>query len=74
MERKMNMENYFEEENSYFRNVVRDALDDLKNNRQAYAFYQEQVDEIVKAYQNELKTEEKDGIFYLTDIKQYAII
>ena len=74
MERKINMENFLEEENSYFKNVVRDALDDLKHNRQAYVFYQEQVDEIVKAYQKELKIEEKDGIFYLTDIKQYAII
>lgn len=68
------MENFLEDENGYFKSVIKDALDDLKNNGQAYAFYQEQVDEIVKAYPKELKIEEKDGIFYLTDIKQYAII
>lgn len=68
MERKMNMENYFEEENSYFRNVVRDALDDLKHNRQAYVFYIEQVEEVKKQFKGkeEIKVEEKEGIYYLT--------
>lgn len=68
MERKMNMENYFEEENSYFRNVVRDALDDLKHNKQAYVFYIEQVEEVKKQFKGkeEIKVEEKEGIYYLT--------
>lgn len=68
MERKMNMENYFEEENSYFRNVVRDALDDLKHNRQAYVFYIEQVEEVKKQFKGKekIKVEEKEGIYYLT--------
>ena len=69
MERKMNMENYFEEENSYFRNVVRDALDDLKHNKQAYVFYIEQVEEIKKQFKGKeeiIKVEEKEGIYYLT--------
>ena len=68
MERKMNMENYFEEENSYFKNVVRDALDDLKHNKQAYVFYIEQVEEVKKQFKGkeEIKVEEKEGIYYLT--------
>lgn len=68
MERKMNMENYFEEENSYFRNVVRDALDDLKHNKQAYVFYIEQVEEVKKQFKGKekIKVEEKEGIYYLT--------
>lgn len=68
MERKMNMENYFEEENSYFRNVVRDALDDLKHNRQAYVFYQEQVDAVIQAFKGEIKVKEEEGVFYLTKV------
>lgn len=28
-----------EEENSYFRNVVKEALNDLKHNSQAYVFF-----------------------------------
>jgi hypothetical protein len=66
MERKMNMENYFEEENSYFRNVVRDALDDLKHNRQAYVFYIEQVEEVKKQFKGKIKVKEEEGIYYLT--------
>ena len=68
MERKMNMENYFEEENSYFKNVVRDALDDLKHNKQAYVFYIEQVEEVKKQFKGkeEIKVEEKEGVYYLT--------
>lgn len=66
MERKMNMGNYFEEENSYFRNVIKDALDDLKHNRQAYVFYIEQVEEVKKQFKKKIKVEEKEGIYYLT--------
>lgn len=69
MERKMNMENYFEEENSYFRNVIKDALDDLKHNRQAYVFYIEQVEEVKEEFKGKLKVEEKEGVYYLTKIK-----
>lgn len=62
------MGNYFEKENSYFRNVVRDALDDLKHNRQAYVFYIEQVEEVKKQFKGKekIKIEEKEGIYYLT--------
>lgn len=60
------MGNYFEEENSYFRNVIKDALDDLKHNRQAYVFYIEQVEEVKKQFKKKIKVEEKEGIYYLT--------
>ena len=63
------MENYLEEENSYFKNVVRDALDDLKHNKQAYVFYIEQVDAVKKQFKGKLKVEEVEGVFYLTKIK-----
>lgn len=63
------MENYLEEENSYFKNVVRDALDDLKHNKQAYVFYIEQVDAVKQQFKGKLKVEEIEGVFYLTKIK-----
>lgn len=74
MERKKNMENYFEEENSYFKNIVKDALDDLKHNKQAYVFYIEQVEEVKKQFKGKLKVEEKEGIYYLTLEKEYVNI
>ena len=57
-----------EEENSYFRNVVKDALDDLKNNKRAYVFYEEQVQAVKKIFKGKLLVEKKDHIFYLTAI------
>lgn len=69
MERKIKMENYLEEENSYFKNVVRDALDDLKHNRQAYVFYIEQVDAVKKAFKGKIKVVEDEGVYYLTKVK-----
>lgn len=65
-EKEKNMENYLEEENSYFKNVVRDAIDDLKHNRQAYVFYQEQVDAVIQAFKGKIKVKEEEGVFYLT--------
>ena len=63
------MENFLEEENSYFKNVVRDAIDDLKHNRQAYVFYQEQVDAVIQAFKGKIKVKEADGVYYLTKEK-----
>ena len=65
-EKEKNMENYLEEENSYFKNVVRDAIDDLKHNRQAYVFYKEQVDAVIQAFKGKIKVKEEEGVFYLT--------
>jgi len=63
-----------EEENSYFKNVVKDALDDLKNNKKAYVFYEEQVQAVKELFKGKLLVEKKDDIFYLTAIKKYATI
>lgn len=61
-----------EEENNYFKNVVKDALGDLKNNKKAYVFYEEQVQAVKELFKGKLLVEKKDGIFYLTAIKKYA--
>lgn len=63
------VEKLFDEENSYFKNVVRDALDDLRHNRQAYVFYMEQLDAVREKYKGKLKIKERDGIYYLTKVK-----
>ena len=63
------MNTYLEEENSYFKNVVRNALDDLKHNRQAYVFYIEQVDAVKKAFKGKIKVVEDEGVYYLTKVK-----
>lgn len=58
-----------EEENSYFRNVVKEALNDLKHNSQAYVFFIEQVKAVEEEFKGKLKVEEKEGVYYLTKIK-----
>lgn len=60
--------NVIEEENSYFKNVVKDAVKDLKNEKKAYVFYTEQVDAVKEIYKGKIKVKEEDGIFYLTKI------
>ena len=60
------MENYLEEENGYFKSVVKDAIDDLKHNKQAYVFYEEQVNAVKELFDKEIIVEEKEGVFYLT--------
>lgn len=58
-----------EEENSYFKNVVKEALNDLKHNSQAYVFFIEQVKAVKEEFKGELRVEEKKGVYYLTKIK-----
>ena len=55
-----------EEENNYFKNVVKDALDDLKNNKKAYVFYEEQVQAVKELFKGKLLVEKKDDIFYFS--------
>lgn len=59
-----------EEENSYFRSVVKDALDDLKKNKRAYVFYEEQVQAVKELFKGKLIVEKKDDMFYLTATKK----
>ena len=52
-----------EEEDTYFRNVVKDAVEDLRNNKVAYVFFQEQVDAVKQMINKEIKVS-FDGTFY----------
>ena len=52
-----------EEENTYFKNVVKDAVRDLKNNKVTYVFFQEQVDAVKEIINKEVKVS-FDGTFY----------
>lgn len=51
------------DENTYFKNVVKDAVRDLKNNKVTYVFFQEQVDAVKKIINKEVKVS-FDGTFY----------
>ena len=52
------------EENSYFRNVIKDAISDLKENGSACVFSQEQVDEILQELSKENIEVNFDGMFF----------
>lgn len=52
-----------EEENSYFKNVVKDAVNELKDKGNTCVFFQEQVDAIRKMIKGEIKVN-FDGTFY----------
>ena len=51
------------DENTYFKNVVKDAVRDLKNNKVTYVFFQEQVDAVKQIINKEVKVN-FDGTFY----------
>ena len=68
------MENFLEEENGYFKSVVKDAIDDLKHNKKSYVFYEEQVKAVRELFDKEIKVEEKEGVFYLTLERKYVNI
>ena len=51
------------EENAYFKNVIKDAVRDLKNNKVTYVFFQEQVDAVKQIINKEVKVS-FDGTFY----------
>ena len=51
------------EENTYFKNVVKDAVRDLKSNKVTYVFFQEQVDAVKQIINKEVKVS-FDGTFY----------
>lgn len=55
-----------EEENNYFKHVVKDAVNDLKKHKQAYVFFEEQVQAVKSILQKEILVEEEDGFYYLT--------
>ena len=51
------------EENAYFKNVVKDAVKDLKSNKVAYVCFQEQVDAVKQIINKEVEVS-FDGTFY----------
>lgn len=58
-----------EEENAYFKNVVKDAISELKSRGNTVVFFQEQVDAIEQIFDIELNVE-FDGTFYKLSIKE----
>lgn len=57
------------EENTYFKNVVKDAISELKSRGNTVVFFQEQVDAIENLFDKELSVE-FDGTFYKSSIKE----
>lgn len=57
------------EENSYFKNVVKDAIKDLTHNKVTYVFFQEQVDAIKDILKCELEVI-FDGDFFRISLKE----
>lgn len=57
------------EENTYFKNVVKDAISELKSRGNTVVFFQEQVDAIENLFDKELSVE-FDGTFYKLSIKE----
>lgn len=57
------------EENTYFKNVVKDAIKDLENNKATYVFFQEQVDAIKEIMKCDLDIN-YDGTLYKVSIKR----
>lgn len=56
-------------ENTYFKNVVKDAIKDLKDNKATYVFFQEQVDAIKEIMKCDLDIS-YDGTLYKVSIKR----
>ena len=57
------------EGNTYFKNVVKDAIKDLKSNKATYVFFQEQVDAIKEIMKCDLDIS-YDGTLYKVSIKR----
>ena len=51
------------EENTYFKNVVKDAIEELKGKGSTYVFFQEQVDAVKQIINKEVEVT-FDGTFY----------
>ena len=51
------------EGNTYFKNVVKDAVEELKDKGATYVFFQEQVDAVKQIINKEVKVS-FDGTFY----------
>ncbi len=52
-----------EEENAYFKGIVKDAVEELEDKGDAYVFFQEQVDAVKQIINKEVEVS-FDGTFY----------
>ena len=52
-----------EEENAYFKGIVKDAVEELEDKGNAYVFFQEQVDAVKQIINKEVEVS-FDGTFY----------
>ena len=52
-----------EEENVYFKGIVKDAVEELEDKGDAYVFFQEQVDAVKQIINKEVEVS-FDGTFY----------
>lgn len=59
-----------EEENSYFKNVVKDAIKELKQEGRSFVFFQEQVDAIKEVLGDNLDVK-FDGTIFNLKIKEF---
>lgn len=57
------------DENSYFKGIIKDALDDLKNKGSALVFYEEQVQAIKEVYEGNIIVKEDNGFYRLSGVK-----
>lgn len=64
------MSEELKDENNYFRIVVKEAINDLKDKGKAFVFFEEQLEILKKQYENELNVKIDNGIFYITDTKK----
>lgn len=53
------------EENSYFKSLVKEALEDLKNKGFAYVYSDEQLEEVKKTINKNIKVVIEDNVYYL---------
>lgn len=60
------------EENIYFKNIVMDAVDELKKHGKTYVFYQEQVNAVKEIIKKNINVE-YDGDFYILTMGKVAI-
>lgn len=51
------------EENTYFKNIIHDAIEELKDKGNTYVFFQEQVDAVKQIINKEVEVS-FDGTFY----------
>lgn len=58
------------EENSYFKIVVKDAINDLKHKGSAFVFFQEQVDAVKSIMKNINIQVHYDGTFFILTLNK----